>query len=685
MKIWIELLSDLCVSTGESYNSYIDTDVVYDDYGMPYIPGKRIKGCIREAALELVEFGVASKEAYDRLFGDENSSTLFSLDNAYLIDYDKYIYDLKNCKDKELVYPSRVLGMYTYSRTQTAVGTNGAADEGSLRTIRVINKGLKFQATLNENVALSEEEKDLLTKSVGMVKHMGNSRTRGLGLVEMRLEEGMAEAQAGAVNTATLGAKNKISYSITLKSPVLCKAPTGSQEKSQDYFEGSKMLGVLAQNLNKDDFANLMNHNGAEDGIIVSNAYICDGKERCTPLRISYQKKKDQTFNEEGLLEVADMLLPNEEDIQWSPVGNGYMSPDGTIKGVDVETNYHHRRPEDKSIGRATSNAEDSAFYQLESIRKDQTFAGFILADEKQAAIVLDTLSKGKDARMGYGRNAEYGKVEITVTKVEDITTVAPRMTNSFVMKLNSAVILYNANGMPSGEVTTLKEYVAEVLGLQEDEIRIANAFLSYETIGGFNVTWGRRKPIFTALGKGTVVHFETGKEVDIASLNNTFIGERVAEGYGEVEASTQLKSYVTLKKTAKEAKEEVTKQSDILDRLSAVRCREEIVAAGAAGANAFLDLNPGIIKKAEFKPSLNKLIQIVKNEEILSKIQAQVDGIETDSKKEICNKMLRKANADLAGASYVISQEEAEKIYLYNFLNQIKYKTYKKGGDANE
>ena len=65
MKIWIELLSDLCVSTGESYNSYIDTDVVYDDYGMPYIPGKRIKGCIREAALELVEFGVASKEAYD--------------------------------------------------------------------------------------------------------------------------------------------------------------------------------------------------------------------------------------------------------------------------------------------------------------------------------------------------------------------------------------------------------------------------------------------------------------------------------------------------------------------------------------------------------------------------------------------------------------------------------------------
>ena len=53
MKITIELLSDICIGSGESYNSVIDTDVTYDDYGLPYIPAKRIKGCIREAGLEL--------------------------------------------------------------------------------------------------------------------------------------------------------------------------------------------------------------------------------------------------------------------------------------------------------------------------------------------------------------------------------------------------------------------------------------------------------------------------------------------------------------------------------------------------------------------------------------------------------------------------------------------------------
>ena len=46
MKIRIELLSDLCTYSGETYNSLVDMDVIYDEYGIPYIPAKRIKGCM---------------------------------------------------------------------------------------------------------------------------------------------------------------------------------------------------------------------------------------------------------------------------------------------------------------------------------------------------------------------------------------------------------------------------------------------------------------------------------------------------------------------------------------------------------------------------------------------------------------------------------------------------------------
>lgn len=65
MKITIELLSDICIGSGESYNSVIDTDVTYDDYGLPYIPAKRIKGCIREAGLELKDFGLIKATEFE--------------------------------------------------------------------------------------------------------------------------------------------------------------------------------------------------------------------------------------------------------------------------------------------------------------------------------------------------------------------------------------------------------------------------------------------------------------------------------------------------------------------------------------------------------------------------------------------------------------------------------------------
>ena len=83
MKLYIKLLSDMCTYSGETYNSIVDTDVVYDVHGIPYIPAKRIKGCIREAALELLEFGLISREEYEKLFGKEgNQQSGFSLSNA---------------------------------------------------------------------------------------------------------------------------------------------------------------------------------------------------------------------------------------------------------------------------------------------------------------------------------------------------------------------------------------------------------------------------------------------------------------------------------------------------------------------------------------------------------------------------------------------------------------------------
>ena len=49
-KLQIQLKSDLCASSGDSFGSLIDNDICYDKYGFPYIPAKRLKGILREEA-----------------------------------------------------------------------------------------------------------------------------------------------------------------------------------------------------------------------------------------------------------------------------------------------------------------------------------------------------------------------------------------------------------------------------------------------------------------------------------------------------------------------------------------------------------------------------------------------------------------------------------------------------------
>lgn len=149
MEISIKLLSDLCCYSGEVYNTTVDTDVVYDDYGLPYIPAKRLKGCIREAALELYEMGLLPH--YNAIFGKEGSdASAFTISNAKLKDYEKIVNGLNQFKDADYVNQQKVLSLYTYLRTQTAVDTNtGTAIENSLRTLRVLKKGLIFYADVD--------------------------------------------------------------------------------------------------------------------------------------------------------------------------------------------------------------------------------------------------------------------------------------------------------------------------------------------------------------------------------------------------------------------------------------------------------------------------------------------------------------------------------------------------------
>lgn len=58
----IVLQSDLCAGNGESIGNTIDTDVCMDAAGLPYIPARRLKGCLKQAAFDIEKMSVDEKK-----------------------------------------------------------------------------------------------------------------------------------------------------------------------------------------------------------------------------------------------------------------------------------------------------------------------------------------------------------------------------------------------------------------------------------------------------------------------------------------------------------------------------------------------------------------------------------------------------------------------------------------------
>ena len=570
-KLKIELLSDLCVSDGGIYNSALDIDICQDAYGFPYIPAKRIKGCLRESALELADWG--ENVDIEKLFGDKGkreNAGILRISDAVLSDSIENRAEI-DASNSVIYHKQNILNQYSYVRTQTSIDNEtGVAKSTSLRTMRVAKKGLVFEAKLrvadiNENAngcddaeaqandtMTSKEWKRVLDLICANLTHMGNSRTRGLGEVRVTLSDGETGACASVKS-----AENKLNgeadasdciltYEIRLEEPVVCKSLNGGQEQTQDYIDGSKLLGVLAGRYrtgNHAEITELLN----QGAMAFSNAYIADDgmRYREVPGYI-YGIKNDKTsyvnklFDPENTAAIKDGVTRQLNAMKHTYISIG---EDGALRKKDVltEHRYHHRRADDKSIGRADATSSDSAFYQISSICAGQTFQGYIRGTKEQIQEIYDLLKEDAEIRIGYGSSAEYGRCTIVSLKAENADPVKADSAQTgirvdkLLVTLQAPAIIYSERAVASADVNDLKEEVAAALGIPINEnVQITHKYIRYTSVGGYNVTWNKRKPVVRAYDKGTSFVLELANPVVLTGKDAVFIGERATEGYGE-------------------------------------------------------------------------------------------------------------------------------------------------------
>lgn len=188
-KIRIKFTSPSLPGAGEGWGSIIDSDVVFDSYGLPYLPAKRLKGALKNSALETVEMltlsGIVFHKAdiVDKVFGLPGAiEGQVYFNDLYLPQY-KQISDWCRWALQQysgVLSPDVIINTFTETRQQTAINQQGVAEDRSLRTLRVLKADIAFEGV----VSFYKDDANiikLLALACANLRQLGTMRNRGLG------------------------------------------------------------------------------------------------------------------------------------------------------------------------------------------------------------------------------------------------------------------------------------------------------------------------------------------------------------------------------------------------------------------------------------------------------------------------------------------------------------------------
>lgn len=181
IKYKIVLLSEWHIGSGLGAGAETDAEMLKDNFGMPYMPGKTIKGLLKDAFMDIAD--VNDKEITEKdilaVFGNFEESQNKSIPRqAYFTNA-----TLKKDEYQELV--ENKLQPYLFKHfASTAIDENGIADDKSLRVTEVC-----MPLTLEGEIEVDDDYKTKIELASKWVRHIGVNRNRGLGRCKIIIEK----------------------------------------------------------------------------------------------------------------------------------------------------------------------------------------------------------------------------------------------------------------------------------------------------------------------------------------------------------------------------------------------------------------------------------------------------------------------------------------------------------------
>lgn len=193
--------SEWLVGGGESTVGTADLAPMLDAEALPFIPGRTLRGLLREAVTQIDDaFGGGSGHA-DRLFGTRKSGEATEVaqrDGVVRIGDALLSRDIaEQCKSAADRYDL----IATIRRTALDRETR-SAKPGSLREMEVAIAGLQLAAVVE---CQSRADLELLAFAIGLVRGFGHSRSRGLGRCHLTLSHDGKQIDCNSVPAGVAG------------------------------------------------------------------------------------------------------------------------------------------------------------------------------------------------------------------------------------------------------------------------------------------------------------------------------------------------------------------------------------------------------------------------------------------------------------------------------------------------
>ncbi len=201
IELHLTCVSDATFGRGDGVAGVVDEEVQHDEYGLPFLSGRTLKGLLAAECAEILYAlklaNLPERARWERaggaLFGDKGSgyeAGALHVSDARLPEDLRVRLSAEFARRPEEWGQRRaaMLGALTALRRQTALDATGAARDKTLRTMRVILRGTPFAANLTFGAELDDTARALLAACVKAFRRAGTGRNRGRGLLRAQLK-----------------------------------------------------------------------------------------------------------------------------------------------------------------------------------------------------------------------------------------------------------------------------------------------------------------------------------------------------------------------------------------------------------------------------------------------------------------------------------------------------------------